>query len=134
MIYVKLKKGKHVIACHDSRNCFCFVDVPHAEISTEQQFYFGSTASISSNVVSCPSFEGLEWQKSIDGIDFHTIDISQPKYYRSTCNLENPILVIQTLTFEDRLHYRLLVWNIVGDKFSNTVFLNVVGGMHYCII
>lgn len=104
------------------------IDVPHAVISTEQQFSFGFSAAISSIVVSCPPFDGLEWQKSIDGIDFHPIDISQPKYYGSSYNLENPVLVIQTLTFEDRLHYRLLVKNIVGKKSSNTVFLNVVGG------
>lgn len=127
-------KRRHVIVCHDSWNCFCFVDVPHAVISTEQQFSFGFSAAISSIVVSCPPFDGLEWQKSIDGIDFHPIDISQPKYYGSSYNLENPVLVIQTLTFEDRLHYRLLLKNIVGKKSSNTVFLNVVGGIHYWIM
>lgn len=103
------------------------IDIPHAEISSEKQIYFGSAATIASYVSSCPSLVGLQWQESFDGTVFHPIDISRPKYFKSSCNPENPLLVIPKVTFEDKHHYRLLVWNIVGASQSNTLYLDVTG-------
>lgn len=37
--------------------------------------------------------------------------------------------MIENTTFDDILYYRLLVWNIIGDCVSNTLYLNVTGSM-----
>lgn len=108
---------------------YFIADVPNAEISTQQQVYFGSKTSFTSRIVSCPSPNGVEWQQSNDGETFKSINISQPKYYGSSCNPMSPLLIIPKVTFEDKLYYRLLVWNKIGEQYSNTVFLDVKGSM-----
>lgn len=102
-------------------------DVPRAKISTEQEVFFGSHTFLTSEISSCPSLEGAEWQTSIDGNTFCCVDISQPKYYGSSRNPELPSMEIPKVTFDDKLYYRLLVWNKIGEQFSNTVYLNVIG-------
>lgn len=82
---------------------------------------------LNSAVSSCPSLEGVKWQKSIDGENFTCIDISQQRYVGD--NSECSTLVIPKITFEDMLHYRLLVWNKIGKDVSNSLLLNVIGGM-----
>lgn len=109
---------------------YCFIaDVPDVKISTEQEVYFGSKTSFTSRIVSCPSPDGVEWQQSNDGKTFESIIISKPKYYGSSCDLKSPLLIIPKVTFEDRLYYRLSVWNKIGKQHSDTVFLNVKGSM-----
>lgn len=104
-------------------------DIPKVKISTEQQVYFGSATTLTSNIFSCPSPDGVEWQKSNDGKTYDSIYIRQSKYNGSNSKHESPLLVIPKVTFEDKLHYRLLVWNKIGEQYSNTVFLNVIGSM-----
>lgn len=103
------------------------IDFPNAEISTEQQPYIGSKTMFTSRIVSCPSPDGAEWQQSNDGKTFESITISKPKYYGSSCEPKSPLLIIPNVTFEDKLYYRLLVWNTIGEQYSNTVFLDVKG-------
>lgn len=105
-------------------------DVPKATISTEPQSYFGSCTSISSKVVSCPAPDGAQWQKSIDGLIFHDIDISEPKYHGSSLNPKSPKLEINLISFDDKHYYRLRVWNKVGEHVSKTFFLNVIGSKY----
>lgn len=100
-------------------------DVPNADISTEQQIYVGSETMLLPRIVSCPSPDGVQWQQSNDGTTFNSIDISQPKYSGSSCNPNSPLLMIPKVTLEDKLYYRLLVWNKIGEQYSNTIFLNV---------
>lgn len=107
-----------------------FADVPNVEISTEQQIYFGSKTTLTSKVLSCPSPDGVEWQESNSGQTFDSIDITKPKYYGSSCNPKSPLLVMPKVTFIEKLNYRLLVWNKIGEQYSNTVFLDVIGSTY----
>lgn len=107
--------------------CYFIVDVPNAEISTEQQIYVGSETIFTSKIVACPSPDGIEWQQSNDGKTFESIIISKPKYFGSSDDPKSPLLIIPKVSFEDRLYYRLFVWNKIGEQHSNTVFLDVKG-------
>lgn len=101
--------------------------VPRAEISTDSEVMFGLKTTITSAVLSCPTPDEVEWQNSNDGKTFRRIDISEPHYYGSSLSPDSPLLVIPYTTFDDMLHYRLLLWNKIGDQCSNTLYLNVTG-------
>lgn len=111
--------------------CSLILDVPKAKLSTVSQCYYGSSTSIWSEVVSCPAADRVQWQKSIDRLAFYCIDISEAKYHGSSLNPESPELEINCVSFDDKQHYRLRVWNKIGVHASNTVFLNVIGGMYH---
>lgn len=101
--------------------------VPRAEISTDSEVMFGLKTTITSAVLSCPTPDEVEWQNSNDGKTFRRIDISEPHYYGSSLSPDSPLLVIPYTTFDDMLHYRLLLWNKIGEQCSNTLYLNVTG-------
>lgn len=83
-------------------------------------------------VTSTPLPEIAKWQTSKDGIEFQSIDINNVNYIESNEHPECPVLVISKATFNDKLYYRLLMWNKIGKGVSNTVYLNVTGSMiHY---
>lgn len=89
---------------------------------------FGSETTIRSVIsTSLPTPEKIEWQKSKDGVDFYPIKYA--KYPQSTDNSTCPSFVINNVSFDDKLYYRLLVWNGIGKGVSNTVYLNVTGSM-----
>lgn len=88
---------------------------------------FGLKTTITSAVLSCPTPDEVEWQTSNDGKTFRRIDISEPHYYGSSLSPDSPSLVIPYTTFDDMLHYRLLLWNKIGDQCSNTLYLHVTG-------
>lgn len=75
----------------------------------------------------------MQWQKSNDNVTFECIDINEAKYYGSRLDPESPKLVITKTTFEDMLHYRLLIWNKIGERYSNTTHLNVTGSMNFAV-
>ncbi|XP_052708658.1 uncharacterized protein LOC128183596 [Crassostrea angulata] len=102
-------------------------NIPKATISTESKVYLGSTAQIRSEVSSALPLNKYEWQSSVDGNVFHCIGIDKLKYHATDPCLLDPSLVIRNTTFDDIRHYRLLVWNTIGDCVSNTVYLNVTG-------
>jgi hypothetical protein len=64
---------------------------------------------------------------------FETIDMKHPKYFGSNTDPNNPVLLLTKATSDDKLYYRLLVWNKIGQCVSNTVHLNVTGGMFILI-
>lgn len=103
-------------------------DVPSAEISIDSEVMFGLNTTITSAVLSCPTPDEVEWQKSNDGKTFCRIDIREPHYYGSSLSPESPLLVMPYTTLDDMFHYRLLVWNKIGDQCSNTLYLNVTRG------
>lgn len=105
-----------------------FSDIPKATISTKSKVYLRSTAQIKSKVSSTLPLNKYEWQSSVDGNVFHSIGIDKLKYHATDC-LKKPSLVIRKTTFDDIRHYRLMVWNAIGDGVSNTVYLNVTGSM-----
>lgn len=78
---------------------------------------------------SIPSPFGVEWQKSIDGQNYGCINVNDPKFEGSSQNPKSPLLVITNTTFDDVLHYRLRVWNTIGESFSNTLRINVIKSM-----
>lgn len=88
---------------------------------------FESETTVKSVISSTPTPEKIEWQKSKDGINFHSIENANTSENTkfSTC----PFLKINKATFADKLYYRLLVWNRIGESVSNTIFLNVTGSM-----
>lgn len=117
----------------DYANISCQIaDVPRAHISTDSKGCFGSTTIFKSSVTT-PSLKlkGIEWQSSSDGKKFVPIDISKPHYHGSKL-IPLPLLVISKTKFEDNLYYRLHVWNIIGDRFSNELYLDVRGSMNQC--
>lgn len=103
-------------------------DVPSADISIDSEVMFGLNTTLTSAVLSCPTADKVEWQKSNDGKTFCRIDIREPRYYGSSLSPESPLLVIPYTTLDDMLHYRLRVWNKIGDQCSNTLYLNVTRG------
>lgn len=106
------------------------LDFPSAIISVHpKKVLFGSTIKIMSEVYSTPTADKLEWQKSVDGNTFVPIDISKPNYYKSNLNPKSPVLVIPKATFEDKLYYRLAIWNKFGQNVSNTVELKITGSV-----
>lgn len=79
--------------------------------------------------MSTPSPDAVEWQKSQDGMNFKIIDIKEPKYTGSNIFPLFPLLEIPKATFDDKLFYRLKVWNKIGITVSDNVYLNVTGSM-----
>lgn len=82
-------------------------------------------------VSSTPPPQQIKWQKSRDGINFHCIDITKPKYYGSNNISLKPLFVIPKATFDDKVYYRLLVRNKIRESISDTVHLNVTGSMFF---
>lgn len=104
-----------------------FVDVPFAKIPNELTVYCGQTAKLESEISSCPSPNEAYWQKSIDGQDFHIIDIGEPKYEGSSTDPSSPLLLIPKTTLDDQVYYQLLVRNIFGEHTSDKLYLKVIG-------
>lgn len=105
-------------------------DVPIATISTDNsEVVFRSETKVNSLVASCPKPDGVEWQKSKDGINFCHIDINEPHYHGSSLNPESPLLLISNTMFEDMLYYRLRVWNKIGEHFTDPLYFDVKGSM-----
>lgn len=111
-----------------------FLDAPSVDIKVDPTVYFGSKATISAVVSSCPPPEQVKWQKSKDGNNFHCIDITKPNYYGSNDIPSKPLLVIPKATFDDKLYYRLLVRNKIRESISDAVCLNVTGSMIFFFI
>lgn len=105
----------------------CFPDIPSVKIFEDSSVCFGSETTIRSVISSTPPPEKIEWQKSMDEVNFSCIRYA--KYPQSTNKSTCPSFVIKKTSFDDRLFYRLLVWNGIGESVSNTVFLNVTGSM-----
>lgn len=114
---------------NDNNLQLSFLDVPYAKIYTEPYAFYGSQTNIDCKLSSCPLPDEAEWQKSVDGITFHCIDISEPKYYGSSKNIENPSIVISKVTFDDTQFYRLLLRNKIGEHTSDKVHIRVIGSM-----
>jgi hypothetical protein len=105
------------------------IGIPSATISTDVPVYVGSATKIHSKITACPLPEVVSWQKSSDEVTFETIDVKKPKYFGSSLDPSNPFLFFAKATFDDKLYYRLLVRNKIGQRVSNTVYLNVTGSM-----
>ncbi|XP_062568433.1 titin-like, partial [Saccostrea cucullata] len=100
--------------------------VPKVSILAESVCY-GENTDINSVVSSCPPAERAVWEKSIDAVIFETIYVRDRKYANSILDPSNPVLRLTSLTFDDKLYYRLRVWNSIGECVSNTILLNVTG-------
>lgn len=113
--------------CLLNNSTYYLTGVPGVRIFVDSSVCFGSETIIKSEVSSIPTADKFEWQKSKDGDDFYCI--GKQEDFGNTDNFTCPILTIPKATFADKLHYRLLVWNRIGESFSNTIFLNVTGSM-----
>jgi hypothetical protein len=112
---------------------FVIVGIPTATVFTEVPIYVGTEAKIDSLIAACPLPERVSWQKSFDSVTFEAIDMDDPRYYGSKLDPTNPVLIFRKVSFDDKLYYRLLVWNKIGECISNTVYINVTGGMYAVI-
>lgn len=120
----------HVLMISIFNNDTFVAGFPRAQISVHHKnIHFGSEIKIMSNDLSNPPADKFEWQKSKDGKDFDFIDITKPKYFGSSLTAKSPVLVIPKATFEDKLYYRLVIWNKFGEDVSNTVDVNITGSM-----
>lgn len=106
---------------------YCFSDVPVVKLLEVSPVCFGSETAIKSVISSTPTPTKIEWQQSKYGINFHCVRDAHT--FESTDSFSCPSLVINKATFDDKLYYRLLVWNGIGKGVSNTVYLNVTGSM-----
>lgn len=113
--------------CLLNNSPYYLTDVPNVKIFEVSPVCFGYETTIQSEVSSILQLDKYEWQKSKDGNDFQCI--GEREYFGNTDILTCPIHVIPKTTFADKLYYRLLVWNGVGESVSNTIFLNVTGSM-----
>lgn len=104
-----------------------FTDVASVQISVDSQVCCGSETTIKSVVSSIPTPEKIEWQNSKDGIDFSCI--SKPEFFEIDDTFICPFFLLPKTTFADKLYYRLLVWNGIGESVSNIVYLNITGSM-----
>lgn len=104
-----------------------FTDVASVQISVDSQVCCGSETTIKSVVSSIPTPEKIEWQNSKDGIDFSCI--SKPEFFEIDDTFTCPFFLLPKTTFADKLYYRLLVWNGIGESVSNIVYLNITGSM-----
>lgn len=104
-----------------------FTDIPCVKILVDSPVRFGSETIIKSVISSTPTPEKIEWQSSKEGILYYCI--GKPSCFGRSDIFKMPSLVIPKTTFNDKLHYRLLVWNGIGESVSNSVYLNVTGSM-----
>ena len=70
----------------------------------------------------------IKWQKQDSG-DYIEIDIDISNYTGSSEYGPNPKLVIKSVMFTDEASYTLVVSNRVGSTTSNSVQLDVTGGI-----
>lgn len=126
---LRIQYNQHIVL---SLTLNAFADIPNANIVTDSEIVFGSKTTINATISSCPSICGLEWQKSTDRHDFSIINVGDPKHEGSSFDPILPLLVITNTTFDDGQHYRLRVWNEIGEHFSNTLHLKVTGSMPEC--
>lgn len=108
-------------------SAYFFREVPNVKILVDSSVCFESTTFIKSEVSSTPKPKKIKWQKSKDGIDFHCTE--KPIYFKSSDLFTSPPYVIPISSFTDKLYYRLLVSNKIGENVSNTVYLYVTGSM-----
>lgn len=112
---------------------FFVTDAPKANITTEPNVLLGSETIFKSVISSYLPPDVVKWQKSQDGLSFHCIDISTPKYDGSSLEPESPRLIICKTTFDDRLYYRRIVGSTFGENISNTLHLNIIGSKQLCV-
>lgn len=105
------------------------LDIPSVQIDKDLNVVFGSKATIKGDILSTPSSEAVEWQKSEDGENFDIIDIKDSKYIGSNIFPLSPLLVISKAAFDDKRFYRLKVWNKIGSTVSDNVYINVTGSV-----
>lgn len=110
------------------------IDVPNATILKEATVYYGSSTKLSADVSSCPPPDEVKWQRSRDGNSFNFIDINEPEYFRSTNDIQSPLLRIPKAMSDVQLYYRLYLRNKLGENISNTIYLNITGSKLNCII
>lgn len=108
-----------------------FIDIPSAEIlpTTNLKVIFGSDTRFDCNVSGYPPPDKVEWQNSLDGTTFHSIDTDGDKYFGSSSGPCSPFLLVRNAKFNDQQYYRVVVSNAIGKCISHTIFLQVTGGM-----
>lgn len=111
------------------KNTVLFSDVPTVKLSIDSTFCFGSRAILNAEVSATPFPEEAKWQRSKDRNNFQCISITDRKYFGSKDIPKSPVLFVSNISFEDKLYYRLLVSNKIGDGISDTVYFNITGSM-----
>lgn len=100
----------------------------------------GGNVTLSGSYSSLLNATMIKWQKQDSG-DYMEIDIEKSNYTGSTDYGLNPKLVIKSVMFTDEASYTLVVSNRVGSTTSNSIQLDVTGGiiifsiyMHFLIV
>lgn len=83
------------------------------------------TGSYTSNLLSVT----IKWQK-LTGENLMDIDIKTDKYTGSSVTGPSPQLKINPVQLIDETSYRLVVSNGVGSSSSDSISLNVIGGLY----
>lgn len=101
---------------------------------------YGHSVTLSGSYSSLLNATMIKWQKQDNG-DYIDIDIDISNYTESTEYGPNPKLVIKSVMFTDEANYTLVVSNRVGSTTSNSIQLDVTGGiiifsiyMHFLIV
>lgn len=115
----------HTVNTH---NIYCFKDLPSAIVTSSTKVICGSATRLSCCVSGCPYPDKVQWQTSIDGETFISIDGWNGKYHVDSGD-QYPSLFLQNTEFDDQQYYRVIVSNVFAECTSNTIFLQVIGGM-----
>ncbi|XP_062566132.1 uncharacterized protein LOC134228497 [Saccostrea cucullata] len=122
--------GTHIKVPSNCKRLTVIGEIPTITMPQEVEVPFGSTAVLQPMIQAFPDIEAIEWQKSRrmdpNAEEFEIIDVTSPKYSRSTLDPKHPKLIINETTFDDNLFFRLVVVNKVGRS-SSCTFLHVTG-------
>lgn len=110
--------------------CYIFLDIPTTQIRSTANVIFGSDTRLDCFVSGYPPPYKVEWQASLDGTTFDTIDIYKNKYFGSSTDQCSPFLRVRKASLTDQQYYQVVVWNVFGKCTSNNVFLQVTGGLY----
>lgn len=124
--------AQNLYRCCISSSCFCTFTASPSAVSinvsknpTDYNSTVTFTGTYSSAVLTVTE---MKWQKQ-DNSGLNEINIVETNYTGSSKNGSNPKLVINSVMFTDAASYRLVVSNRVGSGTSNSIQLNITGGM-----
>ncbi|XP_056017516.1 muscle M-line assembly protein unc-89-like [Ostrea edulis] len=107
------------------------LSVPSVSIIEVPEVIVGNPIIIVPTIQSCPTPVSAIWQKNNrhNNEEFERLEINDSKYFGSSDDPDDPRLVMQKVTQEDALYYRLIVSNGIAQSASNTIYLKLIGGV-----
>lgn len=110
---------------------YCFIDIPSAEIlsTSNSKVICGSDTRIDCILSGHPPSDRVEWQNSVDGQKFFSIDADSDNLLRRRNGIFSHSLLVRKATVNHQQYYRVVASNNIGMCTSNKLFLQVTGSM-----